>query len=182
MASTVYDKLIDRESGASIISSAEHAHIHESRYFTCTGKVSVAAAASLDVLFSFGVGQVGHQTFIEFTFDEGPVSVELYENVTTTSDGTPANVRNHNRISRLDSGEAAITFSPISPVVSVDDLLYEKYFPSGGNNQGLIVKRASSEWIFGPYNGLAQKYLWRITNESNGTITLGYEFEGYELP
>lgn len=173
--------LKDRASEAQVFISSVHNHIHEGRYFTCSGrKTALAAAASFDILFTFPPGVIGHLTTGEFTFDEGPVDLKFYENVTTTSDGTAANVRNHNRISRQDTAGAVITVAPVAPVVSVDNLLFDKYYPALGNKQGLMVSDADSEWIIGAIS-VEQKYLWRITNNNNGAITIGYEFAGYEL-
>ena len=169
----------DPHTGFHTVTSAIHRIIHDGFYFTCTGKTSVASLASYDILFAFPANLFGHLTVVEFAFDDAPIDVQFFEDVTTSAEGTAANVRNHNRAVAIDGSDAAITLAPT--VTDTGTLLHTSYVPSGGNNIGQIVSAEDAEWIVGGRNNAPMKFLWRITNGSTGTINFAWHFNGYEL-
>lgn len=156
----------------------QHRMIHDGFMYDISGKaLAVAAAASVDVLFTMAAGVILHLTNVEYTLDEAPVLVELYENVVTSADGTAALVSNHNRLSSNTPG-SVVTIGPT--ITDIGDLLHERYIPAAGKDTGLVVKGADREWILGN-TGTPNKYLWRITNNTPAAITIGYHFNGYEI-
>ena len=160
----------------------EHRMIHDGFMFNLSGTaLAVANLATVDVLFSFAAGAVGHIVNVEYTMDDAPALIEFYENVVTSADGTAANVQNHNRLSS-DTAPATVTIGPT--ITDIGDQLHERYIPAGaspgGQSAGAIVGGGDREWVIGNI-GTPNKYLWRFTNNSGGAINVGYHFNGYKI-
>jgi len=165
---------------AVVFISEPHNMTHLGKFFDMSGTSNLANGASLDILFSFPSGVIGHLTNVEYQLENAPCSVEFYENVVTSADGTAANVQNHNRISSVTPG-AVITLGPT--ITDIGDLLHERYIPDAGGpvgqSAGQLVAGEDNEWVIGN-TGTPNKYLWRLTNNSGGAIDVGYHFNGYE--
>ena len=167
---------IDPTNGFLTVIGETHRLIHQGKLFDATGiAVAVAAAATFDVLMQFPVGVVGHLTNVEYTFDDTPVLIEFYEGTTFSAAGTASLVVNKNRLAAATAPGAVITENPT--VTSPGTLIHQRYVPSGGNKVGILVPGEQLEWVLG--NGT--DYMWRVTNNTNGPIDIGYHFNGYEL-
>ena len=173
---------IDEHIGAITTITGPHKMIHEGKFFDLSGiQTAVANGAIVDILFSFPAFTVGHLTNVEFQLDDGPCKVDFYENVVTSADGATALISNHNRLSAVTAG-AVISIGPT--ITDIGDLLHTRHIPAGpsqgGQASGMLVPGEDNEWIIGDIIGSPVKYLWRITNNSGGAITIGYHFNGYE--
>jgi len=159
----------------------KHRMIHDGFFFNATGVVAaVANNASADILLTFPAGHFGHLTLVEFTIDDGPATALFYENVVTSADGTAVNVRNHNRVNGNDASNAVVTLGPT--ITDIGDELDIRHIPGGGppgQNAGQLVAGEDAEWLLGSPT-VETKYMWRLTNQSGGAITIGFHFNGYE--
>lgn len=172
----------DNFANAVTVIQEPHRMIHDGFMFDSSGiATAVANGASLDLLFALPAGQIGHMTTVEFSLDDAPVTASFYEDVTTSADGTAANVQNHNRIVG-GSPAAVITVGPT--VTDLGTLLHTRYIPSAGapgqQPAGQLVEGETREWVIGSSTAPI-KYMWRVTNNSGGAIDIGYHFNGYEI-
>ena len=173
----------DPHSHALTVISQPHRMIHDGFYFDLSGRAAaVANAATVDILFKFPAGVIGHMTTVEWTIDDAPVDIMFYENVLVSADGTPLTARNHNRIYAAANGDIPGTTLFLDPTVTdVGDLIHDRYIPSAGgtgsNQVGRLVEGEDDEWVLG--NGV--NYMWRMTNNSGGPITAAYHFNGYVI-
>ena len=163
--------------------SEPHRMIHDGFMFDSTGIfAAVANGATVDTLFTFPAGVIGHLTNVEYQLDDAPCLAEFYENVVTSADGTAALVVNKNRIIAPAAPGAVITDAPT--ITDIGDLLYSRHIPSasspGQQAAGALVPGDEHEWVIGATT-VEKKFLWRITNNSGGPITIGYHFNGYEI-
>ncbi|GAG11113.1 unnamed protein product [marine sediment metagenome] len=181
---TSYDeemRKFDSYAHAVTVISEPHRMIHDGFMFNASGVVAaVADSASLDILIKRPQGNIGHFTFVEFALDDSPVTVEFFEDVTVSADGTEVNVHNHNRLSSNTPSGATMFTGPT--VTDTGTLLHTRYIPSAGapGNQpaGRLVSGEDAEWVIGSVTADIN-YLWRITNNSGGAISIGYHFNGY---
>ena len=167
---------------AIVVINEPHNMIHLGKFFDMSGiTTAVANGASVDILFSFPAGAIGHLTNVEYQLDDAPCTVEFYENVVTSADGAAAMVVNHNRISST-TPNAVITTGPT--ITDIGDLVHVRHIPAagsaGGQPAGQLIVGEDHEWVIGN-TGTPNKYLWRITNNSGGAIDIGYHFNGYEI-
>lgn len=170
----------DPFSRAVTVISENHRMIHEGMMFNLAGiETGVLDGGTVDVLFNLPEGVLGHLANVEYTMDDAPCTVEFFEGTTVSAAGVAANVVNHNRVATPRTPGAIITVGPT--VTDVGTVLHERYIPAGGSPggqpSGKLVEGEDAEWVMG--NG--DIYLWRITNNSGGTITIGYHFNGYEI-
>ena len=169
--------VIDPRTGFVTTIGESHRMIHDGYLFDATGILPVlAAGAVFDVLMQFPVGVVGHLTNVEYQFENTPVTIEFFEDVTWSAAGTAALVTNKNRLVAPTPPGAIITEGPT--ITDTGDLIHQRFIPSGGTKTGILVPGEELEWVLG--NG--KDYIWRVTNNTNGDIKLGYHFNGYELP
>jgi hypothetical protein len=164
--------------------SEPHRMIHDGYFYDVSGIVTgVANGATMDLMVRRPAGNIGHLTNIEITLDDAPVTITFHEDVTVSADGTEKTVRNHNRLVG-DNGPGAQFFEQPT-VTGTGTLLHERYIPSpaapGATAAGSLVKGEDHEWIIGSPTEQTQ-YLWRVTNNSGGAITIGYHFNGYVIP
>lgn len=176
-------KCFDPHAHAITVVSEAHRLIHDAMYFDASGiHTGIADSASLDILFKFPAGSIGHMTVVEFALDDAPCQATLYENVVTSADGTPARIRNHNRVSGSDTSPTTMFTGPT--ITDIGDILHERYIPSpgatGGQAAGSLVTGEDAEWVLGSPT-VATEYMWRMTNNSGGAITIGFHMNGYGL-
>jgi len=176
-------KAFDSYVHAMTVISEPHRMIHDGFFFNASGvETGVANAASVDLLIVMPAGSFGHLTLVEFSLDDAPCDVFFYEDVVTSADGTAVNVRNHNRVNANDTSNATVTSGPT--ITDIGTLLHQRYIPApsapGQQAGGLLVTGEDAEWVLGSPT-VETKYLWRITNNSGGAITIGYHFNGYEI-
>lgn len=176
-------KVFDDYAYAITTISEPHRMIHDGFFFSMSGiETALANLGTFDILFRAPAGQMGHVTLLEFTVQNAPITVTMYEGTTTSADGTPTNARNHNRVNGNDTPGIATTTQPT--VTGLGTLLDERYVPDIGGppgvSHGLLVAGADAEWVLGSPD-VETTYLWRLTNNSGGAIDLGYHFNGYQL-
>jgi hypothetical protein len=173
----------DRYAHATTVISEPHRMIHDGFYFDLTGKVlAVADSATVDILFKFPAGVVGHMTTVEWSMDDAPCDITFYENVLVSADGTPLTARNHNRIYAAANGDVPGTTLFMDPTITdIGDLIHTRYVPGAGGpagqTGGSLVEGEDSEWVIG--NGV--NYMWRFTNNSGGAINVAYHYNGYVI-
>ena len=172
-------KAFDPHAHALTVITEPHRMIHDGFFFSVSGKVTgLADAGTHDILFKFPAGTIGHLTLVEYTLQDAPVELALYENVVVSADGTPANVRNHNRVVANDTSNTGIFLAPT--VTDIGDLLDDRYIPTAGKDTGQLVPGEDAEWVLG--NPVAAKnYMYRLTNNSGAAIDFGFHFSGYEI-
>ena len=144
--------------------------IHEGQAFGIDADGTLLNAASLLLLGITGDREV-HFLAIEGDWSAGGVRYELFEEPTTTADGTPVTPYALNRA--LVNAATLSVYS--APTVTDDGIkIAQKYIPStgvGGNVQakfggiagGRVLKKNT-------------KYLIKLTNESGDTVTHGHYF------
>jgi len=173
---SVYD---DPYADAFTVISEEHRMIHDGYMFNLSGKATgIANGGTYDLLFVCGSGVFLHVINMEYTIDDAPALIELYEGTTYSAAGTSIDWVNHSRVS-ANTADTVATHTPT--VTSPGTLVAERYIPdpggSAGHTSGSIVQGGDYEWILG--NG--DDYLWRFTNNSGGAIDIGFHFNAYEI-
>lgn len=171
----------DNYAPAYTVIDVQHRMTHEGAMFDVSGYVQNIAATggTLDLMIRRPAGVIGHFITIEFAIDDGPALIQFYENPTVSADGTAKSVINHNRVYGLDPPTSSFFEQPT--VTDVGDLLHTRYIPAGGNKQGQLVEGEGTEWVIGDLDVQTQ-YLWRLTNNGNSAIDVGYHFNGYFIP
>jgi hypothetical protein len=176
-------KVWDPYSHSMTVISEPHRMIHDGFYFDLTGKGALLAdAATVDILFKFPLGVIGHMTTVEWSMDDAPADIDFYENVLVSADGTPLTARNHNRVYAAANGDVPGTTLFQDPTITdIGDLLHARYVPGSGGpagqTGGSLVEGENSEWVIG--NGV--NYMWRFTNNSGGAISWAFHFNGYVI-
>jgi hypothetical protein len=163
---------VDRGGRYVPIISAEHTRIHESLGFTCTGKSTVANAASFDILIKNPAGNFPHFRFYAFSSDGAPSDVFLYEGTTVSGDGDACNIYNNNR----NSGNTPNPSLFSEPTVTDDGVEIEYSLILGSKQTGGSAESVSVEWILKP----DENYLIRYTNNSGQSATIGYHVFFYD--
>ena len=167
--------VIDPVSGFVTTIGESHRLIHMGRLFDASGlNLAVPAGGVFDVLMQFPAGAVGHLTNVEYQLEDSPVLIEFFEGVTWSAAGTAALVVNKNRMSAT-TPNAVITENPT--ITDTGTLLHQRYVPPTVKG-GILVPGEDLEWVIGN----DRDYLWRVTNNTNGPLIMGYHFNGYELP
>ena len=160
----------------------EHRLIHDGFYFSASGiTLNVASGANLDLLIKMPAGSIGHLVLVEYALEDTPVDITFYEDVTVSADGTPVNIRNHNRVVANDTSGASMYEGPT--ITDLGTKLYERYIPNqgiGASGGATLVAGGDREWVIG-HPTEAKTYVWRLTNNSGGIIDTSYHLSGYEI-
>ena len=172
----------DSHAHAVTVIGEPHRMIHDGFMSNASGvAVGIANAAALELFIRLPAGTIRHVIQVEFALDDAPCTVEFFEGSTASADGTAVNIRNHNRI----ASDPTVDLMFEGPTLTGDGtLLLTRYIPSpasaGGQAAGQLVSGDDFEWILG-HPTLERTYLWRVTNNSGGAITMGYHFNGYQI-
>jgi len=158
----------------------EHRLVHDGMVFdTDVLATSVANGASVTLQINIPAGLRPHLRQIRVAADDGPCTLELYEDSTVTVSGTLQDSRNHNR----NSSNTALMTVLLSPTVTVlGTLLHRSYLPAAGapgsNPGGFVIGgQSQQEFVMHPN----QNAVLRITNNSGGAINISLEVLWYEL-
>lgn len=151
---------------------ATHEMMHQGRYFTVSGEVSVDSNASASFLLNAPGNSVPHLRLIGLDASAAPVKLFVFEAPTVAANGTPLAAVNNNRLSTRVAGLQVFR----SPTITANgDQLFYKQVPgakqSGGSGESYFI-----EWILAP----GKQYLVRADNVSGGSAVIGYTFEWYE--
>ncbi len=152
-----------------VVIDTVHERIHGGQMFA--GSVldlAVGAGADLEIL----IRVAGGAHFRPRLAAGADISASLFEDPTTSADGTPVPAINRNRF----SATAAETLIFSGPTVTVDGTLLLSNFVPGGS--GFLSGGGSDdflEWILSPGD-----YLGRITNESTGATQVAIILDWYE--
>ena len=188
--SSKYDELLrsfDPYVHAVTVITEPHRLIHDGFFFQAAGLVTgLANGGNFDLLMRIPQLIFPHLTLVEYSIEDAPCLIRMYEGPTVSADGTAVNVRNHNRASGSDTSGATMTHTPtITDVGTELDVRYIPPAPSGGGGgpggraSGRMVEGQDVEWVLGSA-ATETRYLWRLTNNSGGAIDFSYHFNGYE--
>lgn len=148
---------VDPSSGALVVVDGDIASVHAGTFFTSNfGGLAVASAASLELLVRVAASTEMHLHI--GAASEATARVLLFENTTSSADGSAVARLNRNRTSAATS--STLVFS--GPTITGDgDPLLNTLMPggSGGNASG-TAGTSAFEWILD-----AGDHLIRFTNE-----------------
>jgi hypothetical protein len=177
-------KKFDQYAHAVTMISEPHRMIHDGFFFTLSGlEMALASAATIDILFQFPVGVVGHMVLVEFTVSDAPVLVEMFRDPTVDVLGAELLPQNHNQVAQMagTGGSPPATITRDTTLTDDGFLVEPRYVPAIGGPPGQIggqmVAGENAEWVLG--NG--HDYMWRLTNLSGGEIVAGWHFNGYRI-
>jgi len=157
-----------------------HRMSHDGFVFHSSGKnTGLANAATADFLMSVPAGVYPHVQRVRLDLEDGDVDLAMYEGVTTSADGGVITPFNTNRNSSNTSG-AILTGTPT--VTDLGTLFHRHWIPPTATGVGakagiMDINAFGEEWLLAP----STKYLFRITNNSGGTIDYRWEFVWYEI-
>jgi hypothetical protein len=165
----------DKYAHAVTIITENHRLIHDGMFFTAFHRnAAVAAAGTLDVLFSVPANTYPHFQLLEITLDGGTVTYDMYEDTVTSADGTALVGYNRNRNSIIVPD---MTLFHTPTVTDAGTILDSLNFPSAGNKVAIFDETTHGEWVLKP----STKYLLRFTNGSVGDRDISVRMAGYEL-
>jgi len=160
----------------------DHRMIHDGAAFTFIDyTASLANGASRDILLVIPAGCYPHFRKLEATVSDGPVSALLYEDVTTSADGTPitTGMYNNNRAS-TNVSKCSIYHTPT--VTDLGTMLHQHHVFSSGApgvaNAAGVLNDVENEIIL----KAGTKYLLRLTNTSGAAISTELHTFHYEIP
>jgi len=167
--------VVESYSGAIRTIETDHAMIHDGKGFQLSGEI-ISLANGADAYFLIDPTTPIHWRNYKFSADTAPINIRLFENPTTTANGTVLSPLNRNRLSATVSTSAIYS----GPTVTADgtELYLTRIVGTGsganrtGENVGLPL-----EWIIDGGN----TYLLKVSNTSGGVANLTYEFFWYEL-
>ncbi len=139
---------------------------------------AVGAAASADVLMITGTLHP-HLFDVRVSVGRGDCDFFIYEDTTVSSNGSAITEVNVHR----PTGGSSLTDLYYTPTVTgVGTKIHEVWFPptaagTGATSTGTTA-HAGEEWILKP----SSNYLFRVTNNSGGTIDIYIEILYYEYP
>lgn len=162
-------------SGSLVFVTHEHGQIHASNFFS-SGYLNsaVASAGTIAVLFETGANEI--HSFLKLIAG-GDALFEVFEDVTTSSDGTLMTATGHNR---TEPGTTNVTWYHTPTVTDFGTTLWEEYIPGGSSGQtpGAVQFVGTEQVIFKPNT----KYVLRLTNEANGVEPLQITMAYYQGP
>lgn len=167
--------MFDTVTPAAITMAENHYLIHAGLFFTAYHRVAALAnGANLDLLIDTNGANPPHLQGVEVTANRGPDTIRLYEDVTTSDDGTAVAVRNKNRLSS-NTALASIYHTPT--VTDLGTLLDLHDFPTAGRRAGVLeITGGNTEWILKANT----KYLIRLINNSGGSSLASLHLAWYE--
>lgn len=169
----------DKFTHAVTIIQEQHRHSHDGFMYHASGKVAALGnGADQDFLLAVPALTFPHLQRFSISVEAGDVDILLYEGTTTSDDGTPDGELNVNRNSANTPG-SVLSLTPT--VTGVGTLLHTSWIPPTGagvgSSAGVLDVTLGEEWVLKP----STKYLFRVTNNSGGSIDLRYEFVWYEI-
>jgi len=165
---------LPRPDGAVVAISTEHARTHDGKAFMRTQRFTLANGASHDVLLD-PAGAIPHLRMMVLGSTSTPVRAALYEDPTTSANGTLANGLNMNRLSATVPGMQCYSGPTVS---AAGNLLEDGDIVGAAKKEGGVASdSAETEWIL----NLAKKYLLRVTNNSGASADLLLKLFWYEV-
>lgn len=156
----------------------DHRLIHDGMMFSVTDLASgVANGAFKRYLLRAGVAAHFHLRKADFSTDDGPFVLRVYESPTVTADGTPSTPVNHNRVSSNVAQLAAF----IDPTVSANgtQIHVHKVYGTGAPGTSNAVA-ASAQFDNEIILKAGFDYLFELENLSGGPLEIHAHFTGYE--
>lgn len=151
-----------------------HSYIHQGHTY-CSGHLAegVANDASLELLLVTGATYQAHLSME--VAGGGDYYVSIFEDTTTSDDGTALTERNKVR-AITDTANVTVTHTP-TITGDGNQLGPTRYFPGGRAAAGAGVMGASrEEWVL----DVSTKYLIRVTNKAGSAKTLAAFCEWYD--
>lgn len=149
-----------------------HSKIHGGDAFRAWHKVTgIANSATYDILFSVPAATYPHLRKAAIV-TAGPFDADMYEDTTTSADGTEITTHNINRNSLTTAGMDIF----YSPTVTDAGSQIDYCYLSGTKKEAGSSKDMVEETIFKP----STKYLCRFTNTSGGAADLIVHLAFYE--
>lgn len=168
----------DRTSGAKINIVTEHAHIHRGKGYTFSTSFSIASGANADFLITAPQSQEVHLRVFEADTTGAPCDVTLYEGpFTVENSGSQVDPVNLNR----NSSNVSSTFISKTASVTLNNSLttqLEYHLINGAKQSGGSTPNATNEIDL--ENATPLQNLFRITNNSGGSVSAGVFFFWYE--
>lgn len=146
----------------------DHFFTHAGTTFTCSEKLSVTAETSKFFHIKVNSSNI-HMIHFEFVSTRAEAEVVLYENPTTSVDGTPFVVQNRNRA----SGKTATVEVYEDPIWSAKGTHLDHDLIVGGKQAGGgTFDEAGQEWIL----KANEQYLIEYINNSNQDDVISHKF------
>jgi len=154
---------IDATNDALVVQDEIHTKIHSGELFTCGASAEVASGGVVEFLIRVTGGT--HARFIGSVAHN--MKAELFEDPTTSADGTAVACTNRNRF----SSNTATTLVFAGPTVTGDGTRLVEFFIPGGDKQsaGGGLGQSFEEWILSPGD-----YLVRISNNILNPASAGW--------
>jgi len=164
----------DNATGSIVQIEIPHAAIHFGKYFSDTGKLTIANGASFDHLLITPApgGKLVHLRLFLFAATSAPIYHYLYEDATVSANGTAHSGENFNR--NFSSATLGLYHAP---TVTTTGTLIHTSGIIGTKQSGGAGETSGTEWVLKQNS----KYLSRLTNNSGGSADLIYVIEWYEL-
>jgi hypothetical protein len=167
---------------AHAVTTIEEVHrlTHDGMVFHSSAKVTgLADAGVYDLLVAVPAGAFPHFQRLQVTAGRGDIDLNVYEDTTTSADGTTVPVFNVNRNSAR-TPSSVVTHTPT--VTGVGTLIHTQWIQPtatgvGQSPAGIVGETNGEEWVLKP----STKYLVRLTNNSGATIDFRYEMLFYEI-
>lgn len=172
---TAGENVVEQYSNAVETIETEHAKIHSGQGYQLSGEI-VALGAGSSEYFLIDPSIPIHWRYYSVLADGAPIEVELFENPTTTDNGSPLTPLNRNRLSSNDSSASIYS----GPTVTDDGgrLYLSRIVGTGtGANTTGELEELPVEWIIDSGN----TYILKITNDDSNAVDLIYQFFWYEL-
>lgn len=161
--------------GSPVIIETEHHEIHCGDALCCSHVVDLTNGATRDILIVTPVSASrNYHMYIEVV-TESEADFKLYEDTTTSNNGTTLNARNRNRANPVVS-ESEVGFYHTPTVTGVGTLIEEEHWGSGKGVGG--TSRGQNEWIF--KNNA--KYMIRVTNSTTQNNHIAIKINYYVHP
>jgi len=149
-----------------------HHQRHEGDSFSaCYVDATLADTETIVIHIKVGADKAAHLLY--HVTCPGAFTVALYENPTTSGDGTTVAVNNHNR----NSSSTADTTVFHTPSSTGNGTLLEQYYIGGGSQRAGGESRSAAEWVLKK----SEQYLLVVTSRANGNsgaVVLDWYEEG----
>ena len=150
------EQLADASFSAAVVIDPAHHEIHEGDHYTCADFTDLGNGATYNVLLvTPDTASRVHMTFQFAT--ESEATVTLFEDTTTSNDGTPITCYNNRR----DSVNTAALVLTHTPTITGDGTQLARGKSGSGKQVGGEI-RGENEWILDQDS----KYMLRITNDT----------------